>query len=194
MMNICHHHDHPTKACLIYLPPSSDGFPASFHQHRRRTFRSIFKRRSIIHVWDTTFASEKKNNSPSFSSQTLLLKTLTFAFFSSSLISVVNQKYNVQVHDEYVMSGNTAVLKCQVSVSTTSHMPRHVVCSFGASRFLDRCLWVANLVLLREQNSKPVNHMHWHFTRLPLVQPFAILIVMEGLILHISGFTLLCFS
>ncbi|XP_065077714.1 cell adhesion molecule Dscam1 isoform X2 [Ochlerotatus camptorhynchus] len=27
---------------------------------------------------------------------------------------VVNQKYNVQVHDEYVMTGNTAVLKCQV--------------------------------------------------------------------------------
>ncbi|XP_031619714.1 Down syndrome cell adhesion molecule-like protein Dscam2 isoform X2 [Contarinia nasturtii] len=27
---------------------------------------------------------------------------------------VVNQKYKVQVHDEYVMSGNTAVLKCQV--------------------------------------------------------------------------------
>lgn len=31
-------------------------------------------------------------------------------------ISVVNQKYKVQVHDEYVMSGNTAVLKCQVSL------------------------------------------------------------------------------
>uniref|UniRef100_A0A1B0GF86 Ig-like domain-containing protein n=1 Tax=Glossina morsitans morsitans TaxID=37546 RepID=A0A1B0GF86_GLOMM len=27
---------------------------------------------------------------------------------------VVNQKYTVQVHDEYVMTGNTAVLKCQV--------------------------------------------------------------------------------
>ncbi|XP_058987901.1 cell adhesion molecule Dscam2 [Musca domestica] len=27
---------------------------------------------------------------------------------------VVNQKYTVQVHDEYVMAGNTAVLKCQV--------------------------------------------------------------------------------
>ncbi|XP_037045508.1 Down syndrome cell adhesion molecule-like protein Dscam2 isoform X1 [Bradysia coprophila] len=27
---------------------------------------------------------------------------------------VVNQEYTVQVHDEYVMSGNTAVLKCQV--------------------------------------------------------------------------------
>ncbi|XP_055315262.1 cell adhesion molecule Dscam2 isoform X3 [Sitodiplosis mosellana] len=27
---------------------------------------------------------------------------------------VVNQKYKVQVHDEYVMSGNTALLKCQV--------------------------------------------------------------------------------
>ncbi|XP_036340478.1 Down syndrome cell adhesion molecule-like protein Dscam2 [Rhagoletis pomonella] len=26
---------------------------------------------------------------------------------------VVNQKYTVQVHDEYVMTGNTAVLKCQ---------------------------------------------------------------------------------
>lgn len=28
--------------------------------------------------------------------------------------SVVNQKYKIQVHDEYVMGGNTAVLKCQV--------------------------------------------------------------------------------
>lgn len=28
--------------------------------------------------------------------------------------SVVNQKYKIQVHDEYVMAGNTAVLKCQV--------------------------------------------------------------------------------
>lgn len=28
---------------------------------------------------------------------------------------MVNQKYTVQVHDEYVMAGNTAVLKCQVS-------------------------------------------------------------------------------
>lgn len=27
---------------------------------------------------------------------------------------MVNQKYTVQVHDEYVMPGNTAVLKCQV--------------------------------------------------------------------------------
>lgn len=35
-------------------------------------------------------------------------------FFSINL--VVNQKYKVQVHDEYVMSGNTAVLKCQVSL------------------------------------------------------------------------------
>ena len=31
-----------------------------------------------------------------------------------SLIAVINQKYQVQVHDEYVISGNTAVLKCQV--------------------------------------------------------------------------------
>lgn len=31
------------------------------------------------------------------------------------MITVVSQKYNVQVHDEYVMTGNTAVLKCQVS-------------------------------------------------------------------------------
>lgn len=28
----------------------------------------------------------------------------------------MNQKYKVQVHDEYVMAGNTAVLKCQVGV------------------------------------------------------------------------------
>lgn len=27
---------------------------------------------------------------------------------------VVNQKYDVQVFDEYVISGNTAVLRCQV--------------------------------------------------------------------------------
>lgn len=27
---------------------------------------------------------------------------------------MVNQKYTVQVHDEYVMAGNTALLKCQV--------------------------------------------------------------------------------
>lgn len=33
------------------------------------------------------------------------------------IVSVVNQKYKVQVHDEYVMSGNTAVLKCQVRYS-----------------------------------------------------------------------------
>lgn len=37
--------------------------------------------------------------------------TVCYQFF----VSVVNQKYKVQVHDEYVMSGNTAVLKCQVS-------------------------------------------------------------------------------
>lgn len=28
--------------------------------------------------------------------------------------SVVKQKYDVQVYDEYVISGNTAVLRCQV--------------------------------------------------------------------------------
>lgn len=28
--------------------------------------------------------------------------------------AVVNQKYSVQVHDEYVLAGNTALLKCQV--------------------------------------------------------------------------------
>lgn len=32
----------------------------------------------------------------------------------SSHSTVINQKYSVQVHDEYVISGNTAVLKCQV--------------------------------------------------------------------------------
>lgn len=36
--------------------------------------------------------------------------------------AVVNQEYTVQVHDEYVMSGNTAVLKCQVI--------RNVFCQF----------------------------------------------------------------
>lgn len=35
--------------------------------------------------------------------------------YTQIFVSVVNQKYKVQVHDEYVMSGNTAVLKCQVS-------------------------------------------------------------------------------
>jgi hypothetical protein len=30
------------------------------------------------------------------------------------LLAVVRQKYEVQVYDEYVISGNTAVLRCQV--------------------------------------------------------------------------------
>jgi hypothetical protein len=30
------------------------------------------------------------------------------------LVAVVKQKYEVQVYDEYVISGNTAVLRCQV--------------------------------------------------------------------------------
>lgn len=34
--------------------------------------------------------------------------------FHSSLPLVIDQKYTVQVHDEYVILGNTAVLKCQV--------------------------------------------------------------------------------
>lgn len=38
-----------------------------------------------------------------------------FHFSQFISFTVVNQKYKVQVHDEYVMSGNTAVLKCQVS-------------------------------------------------------------------------------
>ncbi|KAK6630668.1 hypothetical protein RUM43_014657 [Polyplax serrata] len=29
-------------------------------------------------------------------------------------LHVVNQKYDVQVYDEYVVTGNTAVLRCQV--------------------------------------------------------------------------------
>ncbi|KAI9581533.1 hypothetical protein GQX74_012858 [Glossina fuscipes] len=33
---------------------------------------------------------------------------------SEQSLPIVNQKYTVQVHDEYVMTGNTAVLKCQV--------------------------------------------------------------------------------
>lgn len=28
--------------------------------------------------------------------------------------SVVKQKYDIQVHDEYVIAGNTAVLKCKI--------------------------------------------------------------------------------
>lgn len=32
----------------------------------------------------------------------------------SHVYLVINQKYSVQVHDEYVISGNTAVLRCQV--------------------------------------------------------------------------------
>jgi len=31
-----------------------------------------------------------------------------------SCVAVVKQKYDVQVYDEYVISGNTAVLRCQV--------------------------------------------------------------------------------
>ena len=27
---------------------------------------------------------------------------------------MINQKYTIQIHDEYVIAGNTAVLKCQV--------------------------------------------------------------------------------
>lgn len=44
--------------------------------------------------------------------------------------AVVNQEYTVQVHDEYVMSGNTAVLKCQViwNVFVTSSF--NVRCNF----------------------------------------------------------------
>lgn len=33
---------------------------------------------------------------------------------------MVNQQYSVIVHDEYVMSGNTAILKCVVSVAIIS--------------------------------------------------------------------------
>ncbi|XP_055679736.1 cell adhesion molecule Dscam2 isoform X1 [Lutzomyia longipalpis] len=44
------------------------------------------------------------------------LKNLVGAIISREVHvkGVVNQKYTVQVHDEYVMTGNTAVLKCQV--------------------------------------------------------------------------------
>lgn len=37
-----------------------------------------------------------------------------FGYTFCSALPVVNQKYTVQVHDEYVMTGNTALLKCQV--------------------------------------------------------------------------------
>lgn len=33
---------------------------------------------------------------------------------SVAFVTVVKQKYEVQVYDEYVISGNTAVLRCQV--------------------------------------------------------------------------------
>lgn len=36
--------------------------------------------------------------------------------------AVINQKYSVQVHDEYVISGNTAVLKCQVPSFVSDHV------------------------------------------------------------------------
>jgi len=44
-----------------------------------------------------------------------------FYNFHITFVSVVNQKYTVQVHDEYVMTGNTAVLKCQVSLALNPH-------------------------------------------------------------------------
>lgn len=41
--------------------------------------------------------------------------TLTsFSFIFFPYCTVIDQKYSVQVHDEYVIAGNTAVLKCQV--------------------------------------------------------------------------------
>lgn len=38
-----------------------------------------------------------------------------YIFLSRNVfLIVIDQKYSVQVHDEYVIAGNTAVLKCQV--------------------------------------------------------------------------------
>lgn len=36
--------------------------------------------------------------------------------------AVVKQKYEVQVYDEYVISGNTAVLRCQVPSYVTEYI------------------------------------------------------------------------
>lgn len=43
-------------------------------------------------------------------------------FFINFPFSVINQKYSVQVHDEYVICGNTAVLKCQVPSFVSDHV------------------------------------------------------------------------
>lgn len=131
-----HHHFQMTFPTLfIYIA-----------DEQRRTFPSIFKRRSIIHVRHHRLRvrrKKKKNQPSSFFQPITHTRTHTYTHLATRLnrsllffISVVNQKYNVQVHDEYVMSGNTAVLKCQVSVSTTSHMPR------GALIWPPQCLWV----------------------------------------------------
>lgn len=50
--------------------------------------------------------------------QWLSIKELSINF----PFSVINQKYSVQVHDEYVISGNTAVLKCQVPSFVSDHV------------------------------------------------------------------------
>jgi hypothetical protein len=36
--------------------------------------------------------------------------------------AVVKQKYDVQVHDEYVIAGNTAVLKCKIPNYVTEYV------------------------------------------------------------------------
>ncbi|KAK6624798.1 hypothetical protein RUM44_011658 [Polyplax serrata] len=46
---------------------------------------------------------ERKKRKIFFSNKSIFRKSL-----------VVNQKYDVQVYDEYVVTGNTAVLRCQV--------------------------------------------------------------------------------
>lgn len=40
----------------------------------------------------------------------------------TNIVTVVRQNYEVQVYDEYVISGNTVVLKCQVPSSVAEYI------------------------------------------------------------------------
>lgn len=61
---------------------------------------------------DCNIERQMRSNSTILYTEFELVKLISDVFI---LFAVVNQKYKVQVHDEYVMSGNTAVLKCQVT-------------------------------------------------------------------------------
>ena len=66
----------------------------------------------------------------SFSSIVPFVLVLPMSIYHSSylslthffIVTVINQIYSVQVHDEYVISGNTAVLKCQVPSFVSDHV------------------------------------------------------------------------